>query len=88
MRKGPLRIPDAEEEQPALDPGEPATVELPPRHVLDAGIARFGEMMRLHWPSRESGVSKAFDVTNERQLRMALGLTYMAMRDADDGEQV
>jgi hypothetical protein len=87
MRKGPIRFPDAEDEPTAPDLGEPATVELPPRYVIDAGVEKFMQMLRLHWPGREGGISKSFDVTNERQLRMALGLTYMAMREAADEQQ-
>jgi hypothetical protein len=83
MRKGPLLIPDSEDDPATPAFGEPEPVVLPPRAVIDAGVAKFQEMLRLHWPARESGVSRAFDVTNERQLRMALGLTYMAMREAD-----
>jgi hypothetical protein len=86
-RKGPIRIPDAEAEPGPPDLGEPVTVELPSRHVLDAGVTKFYEMLRLHWPGREAGISKAFDITNERQLRMALGLTYMAMCDADASKE-
>jgi hypothetical protein len=84
MRKGPLTIPDAEEETVAAVPGEPDAVLLPPKHVVDAGIAEFMRLARLHWPARESGVSIAFDLKNERQLFYTLGLTYMAMREADD----
>ncbi|HEY2105075.1 MAG TPA: hypothetical protein VGH29_04790 [Candidatus Binataceae bacterium] len=85
MARDPIRLPPVEDEPALPDPGEPATVELPPRHVIDAGVVKFMQMLRLHWPGREGGVSKSFDVTNERQLRMALGLTYMAMREAEDG---
>jgi hypothetical protein len=84
MRKGPLLIPDAEEEATPAAPGEPEAVLLPPRHVVDAGIAEFLRLARLHWPARESGISISFDIKNERQLFYTIGLVYMAMRDADD----
>jgi hypothetical protein len=84
MRKGPLLIPDAEEEATQAAPGEPEPVLLPPKHVVDAGIAEFMRLARLHWPARESGISISFDIKNERQLFLTIGLVYKAMREAED----
>jgi hypothetical protein len=82
MRRGHFRLPDPEpdprETQVVRDPDE---VLLPPRPVLDAGLKRFQELAGLHWP--KAGGSITFDMHNISQLMMVLGLTYMAMKEAD-----
>jgi hypothetical protein len=74
--------------QPTIyDHGEPVDVVLPPHAVIEAGMHKFEELARLHWPSSEPGVgfkSSSFTITNGRQLRMTLGLVYMAMKEAEE----
>lgn len=72
---------------PPLDSGEPDEVNLPPRVVLDAGVAKFAELAKLHWPSKEDGFKlTSFDFKNAQQIRMTLGLVYLAMLDAAVGK--
>lgn len=85
-RKGPIKIPDDEDSYGDVQVNDvPADVLMPPLHVLDAGVLEFRRWLRFHWPAQTAGVSKAFDITNERELRYALGLTYKAMKLADNG---
>jgi hypothetical protein len=52
--------------------------------VIDAGMLKFTELARLHWPASAGGFKlTSFDIRNDRQLRMTLGLVYMAMQLAD-----
>lgn len=85
MRKGPLRVPgidpDLQINQQTLTD---ETVDLPPADVIDAGMLKFTELARLHWPASAGGFKlTSFDIRNDRQLRMTLGLVYMAMQLAD-----
>jgi len=41
-------------------------------------------MANLYWPAKGGVIS--FDPRNKAQLRMALGLVYMAMKEIDDAD--
>jgi len=88
MRRPPIRMPDREEDLPREVYEEaPSEIILPPPPVIDAGAAKFQELAKLHWPSQEGGFKlTGFDMRNDRQLRIMLGLVYMAMREAENGE--
>jgi hypothetical protein len=81
-KRGTVRIPDLEDEpeREAVDE-TPSEVVLPAPWVLDAGIKKFYELANLHWPKKDQSVS--FDMRNEKQLRITLGLVYAAMRQQD-----
>ena len=80
---GPVRIPDPQPQKRKhrFKPKDPEDVILPPRQVLEAGLAKFKEMAGLHWPSKDG--SYAFDVKNAGQMMITLGLVYMSMKDAE-----
>jgi len=81
-RRGPVRIPDLEDEpERDLSNETPAEVVLPPADVLNAGLQKFYELAKLHWPNKDQSVS--FDYKNERMLRVTLGLVYSAMKSKD-----
>jgi len=83
MRRGQFRLPD-----PDPDPLEtkvvddPEDVLLPSRPVLDAGMQKFAELVKLHWPHRDGHV--AFDIKDQSRLMMTLGLCYLTMRQEED----
>ena len=62
----------------------PTAVDLPQPAVLDAGVKKFFEMANLYWPSKGGVIT--FDPKNRPQLRMALGLVYMAMQEVDNAD--
>lgn len=83
-RKGPIRLPNLTAEEENRVEIRETTIDLPPWPVIDAGIAKFEEMAKLHWPAPEGGFKLvSFDIRNNQQLRMTLGLVYMAMRKMD-----
>lgn len=84
-RKGPIRIPREGPPDPGFNLVEEGVpdVLMPPPHIIDAGLAEFRRWVRFHWPAQPAGVSKAFDITNERQLRYTLGMVFQAMKDAE-----
>lgn len=87
MRKGPIHIPDDEPQGVTIiTPVDDAPIDLPPKAVIDAGVAKFLELAKLNWPSQEGGFKLiSFDMRNDRQLRVTLGLVFMAMREKEDG---
>jgi hypothetical protein len=67
---------------------EPSEVVLPKPTIIDAGMAKFHELARQHWPAKEGGFKlTSFDMRNDRQLRYTLGLVFMAMKGAEEDEQ-
>lgn len=82
-RRGPIRIPDdhdLRDEPQTVRDDIPNEVKLPDKRIIDAGMAKFLEMARLHWPNAEGGFKTvSFDIRNDRQLRMTLALAFMAM---------
>ena len=84
-KRGPIRIPTDDEifEREPVDDTDPPEVVLPSTTVIDAGLKRFRELAALHWPQK-GGTSVSFNVSNAMQMRMVLGLVYMAMRTVDD----
>lgn len=62
----------------------PTAIDLPAREVIEAGVSKFFEMANLYWPAKGGVIS--FDPRNKAQLRMALGLVYMAMKEIDDAD--
>jgi hypothetical protein len=58
----------------------PTAVDLPPPKVIEAGVEKFMEMANLYWPARGGVIT--FDPRNKQQLRMTLGLVYLAMMEA------
>lgn len=80
-RRGPIKIPDDLFEEPKeVRDDIPNEVRLPDKRIIDAGMAKFLEMARLHWPNAEGGFKTvSFDIRNDRQLRMTLALAFMAM---------
>lgn len=89
-KRGPITVPDFDPEEASRGPAPPATqdVILPCKPVLDAGVEKFTELARLHWPSQDGGFKlTSFDMTNDRMLRITLGLVYQAMRREDDWQR-
>jgi hypothetical protein len=88
MKRGPIRVPQDDPSSPYAkfdDNDKPEEVTLPPGTVIDVGVAKFLEMAGLHWPNQEGGFKlTSFDIRNDRQLRMTLGLVYIAMLEADE----
>jgi hypothetical protein len=64
---------------------KPDDILLPPPAVIEAGLRKFLEMAALHWPHQQGGFKlTSFDIRNDRQLRMTLGLAYMAMKEEEN----
>lgn len=84
MKRGPIKIPDFEDDPRTHVDIEPLReVLLPPKEVLDAGVAKFYELVKLNWPNSANGFQLVqFDLRNEQQIRITLGAVFMAMRDA------
>lgn len=84
-RKGPIRVPqfDPDEPEPMPDLGV-TEVMLPAAAIIDAGVEKFLELAKLYWPAKDGFKLTSFDMRNDRQLRMALGLVYMAMLEVSD----
>jgi hypothetical protein len=84
-RKGPIKLPEFEPEPVDPQPRPaPTAIDLPPRQVIEAGVAKFLEMASLYWPTNQGGFKMtSFDLKNSQQLAMALGIVYMAMREKD-----
>lgn len=64
------------------------TIELPSVAVVDAGMKKFREYANLHWPAgRVIGTGElklaSFDHRNDEMLKVALAMTFIAMRDAE-----
>lgn len=92
--KGPIKVRlSADEEQAGAPPRSVVEddITLPPKAVLDAGVAKFREYAGLHWPAgRVVGGDDlklaSFDHRNPYQLRVTLAMVYMAMKEADRGD--
>lgn len=92
MSKGPIKVhllkvdPDPESVMDSVA----NTIVLPSLEVIEAGMKKFREYSNLHWPAgRVIGTGelqlKSFDHRNDDQLRIALAMTFIAMKQAESG---
>lgn len=81
-----IKFPGFDEQRDPIDEADmvPTAVDLPPKYVIDAGVRKFIEMAKLYWPSKGGVV--AFDTKNSAQLSLAMGMVYLAMREAETQE--